>query len=67
MVALSQHAIAAENTGPDRLEEEQAYRVFWRLRSSGAWRREEFESRDKAFERYFHLMRKGLELRWGRV
>jgi hypothetical protein len=64
MVALSQH-LAEKNPSVDRLEEEQAYHVYWRLRSSGAWRREEFDSRDRAFERFFHLMGKGLQPRWG--
>jgi hypothetical protein len=67
MVALSNRPATAEPANQNRPQSEPAYRVFWRLRSSGAWRREEFQSRADAYDRYFNLMRKGLELRWGSV
>ena len=67
MVALSSPPGAARIARENRTEAEQAYRVFWRLRSSGPWRREEFQSRNEAFDRFFQLMRKGLEPRWGSV
>jgi hypothetical protein len=68
MVALSQQTtlqrpLAAETAA----EQEGAYRLFWRLRVSGPWRREEFDSRDEAFDRFFYLVGKGLETRWRSV
>jgi hypothetical protein len=65
MVALSDRRTGefAQNKTTDG----HAYRVFWRLRSSSPWRREEFASRAEAFDRFFELMRKGLTPRWGQV
>ncbi|MBW3595960.1 MAG: hypothetical protein KY475_01645 [Planctomycetes bacterium] len=40
------------------------YRLFWRRRASTPWRREEFQSREEAFDRFFYLLGKGLEIRW---
>jgi hypothetical protein len=65
MVALTQSRTQPPET--DRVEIPHGYRVFWRLRSTSPWRREEFESRAAAHDRFFQLMRKGLELRWGSV
>jgi len=40
------------------------YRLFWRRRASSPWRREVFGSREEAFDRFFYLLGKGLEIRW---
>jgi hypothetical protein len=67
MVALSSPPAAAHAVRENLTQAEQAYQVFWRLRSSGPWRREEFDSRNEAYNRFFHLMRQGLNPRWRRV
>jgi hypothetical protein len=66
MVTLSPTTLphAAPNPAADRQTD---YRLFWRLRASGPWRREEFGSREEAFDRYFYLLGRGAELRWRHV
>jgi hypothetical protein len=64
MVALAQNA-ALQNTTAAEID--QQYRLFWRLRASGDWRREEFDSRDEAFDRFFYLVARGIETRWRTV
>jgi hypothetical protein len=66
MVALAQNTIT--QTAPaEAAENEGEYRLFWRLRACGAWRCEEFDSRDAAFDRFFFLVGKGIETRWRTV
>lgn len=40
------------------------YRLFWRRRASSPWRREEFALREEAFDRFFYLLGRGLQVRW---
>ncbi len=40
------------------------YRLCWRLRASGPWRREDFVSREEAFNRFFYLVGKGVQPHW---
>jgi hypothetical protein len=61
MVSLSPTALA-DRAAADRRSAD--YRLLWRLRASGPWRREDFDNRDEAFDRFFYLLGRGAELRW---
>ncbi len=66
MVRLTQTAV--KHRAPDAsTASDNAYRLFWRMRASSPWRREVFTSREEAFDRFFYLLGKGIEIRWGQA
>ena len=61
MVTLT-HTAAGDRAVTDQRTTK--YRLAWRLRVSGPWRREAFDSREEAFDRFFYLLGRGAELHW---
>ncbi len=67
MVQRKSTMFTLSSLAPGDAAHQTKYRLLWRLRASGPWRREEFVSRDEAFNRFFYLMGRGIETQWRRV